>query len=167
MQARELRDIPEARRPTRLVTAPPGMPISDALRLLKRHSIHHLIVMSRGKCIGVVSTKELVPMALHSNWIGSARSVTVGELMCHCGEPLDENTDVQTTLSEMLERGVTALPLSREGQLIDIVTESDLLRVLNLLLRRASLSQVGNRRDAAIPSQLSTTISSALASAEV
>jgi CBS domain-containing protein len=120
-----------------LITIDVDSPVHDALSKMEKAGIHHLVVLKNGKYLGVVSSAELARATRGSNWYGSARVPKVSEAV-HYGVPLvSANADVQTVLKLMIENGLTAIPLQEEGEVTDIVTETDMLRVLEYLLKES------------------------------
>jgi CBS domain-containing protein len=73
-------------------------------------------------------------------------------------------TGVRAALDLMLERKLSGLPLVRNGKVVGIVTESDMLRVLhNLLAPKADLESVVSRGEAMLATPWVQSLSRALA----
>ncbi len=103
---------------------------------MKENSIHHLVVIENGVFLGMVSSQDILENSAGGEWLGSAFPQTVGKTMKSATSPITEEADLKTALSLMLKSGATALPLSRNGEIVGVITQSDLLRVLDTAFRR-------------------------------
>ena len=113
----------------------------DGLRERMRVAgIHHLVVVYRGELLGVVSSRDLER---------NQGSVTVAELMSRdpiCGEP---RTTVRQAANRMRGNSVGCLPVVEDGEVVGVVTVSDLLEMVGRGVekgRRRVLSRRGPRR---------------------
>ena len=124
----------------RLLTADASTSVTSALRTMKTAHVHHLVVVKDGACLGIVSMKDLLRDQSAAWWYGSTRTTTVGEVMQAFIPTVDEDTDLRTALNVMLDKGLTAIPLSRQGKLSGIVTSTDVLRALSLLDKKVEVA---------------------------
>lgn len=134
MLAKDAKPFTKTLESRRLVTVPPEISVEEALQKMRQTRIHHLVVMKENHFLGVISSNDLVNEVDAAHWPGTSHWVTVGELM-RVGVPvLDEHTDIKTALSLMLEKGLTAIPYQIEGKISGILTETDLLHLMDKLL---------------------------------
>ena len=127
-----------------VVTLPAEASEDEALALMRRAGIHHVVIVRRDKVVGVVSDRDLDASA------GLFRiKRTVGDLMVP-----SVSADVDTTLGEaarlMRGRSIGCLPVVEHARLAGIVTLSD---ALALLARRAE-RRVARSRDWDIKTRL-------------
>ena len=134
MKARELKEKYSENR--NLVTVTPETPLGTAMKKMKEHKIHHLVIMKDRKFFGILSSRDIVEYSQGSDWLGSSFPSTVGHAMKTHITPITEETDVKTALSLMLKNGSTGLPLSRNGLIVGVITETDLLKVLDMTLNK-------------------------------
>ncbi len=81
---------------------------------------------------------------------------------------LDEQTDIKTALSYMLEKGVTALPLVKDGKVTGIITATDLLKLLERLIEGSvRVRDIVNRGEAVVSHPLVQNLMKALGDAGI
>lgn len=119
-----------------VITISPDMPIVDALNLMKREKIRRAPVIRNGKLIGIVSDKDL-----HNASPSEATSLSVWELNYLISKIKVKavmskkvfTTEVDTPIEEaariMADNKIGALPVVRNGDVIGIITETDLFKI--------------------------------------
>jgi CBS domain-containing protein len=109
--------------------------VREAAALMRRHGIHHLVVMERDAVVGMLSDRDLWARGFTTDGIALDELRTVGDVMTPLGTAVDTATDVATVVRAMRSSGVSALPIVADGRLTGIVTESDLIDVLSYALQ--------------------------------
>ena len=111
--------------------------LPQAEQLMKEHRIRRLPVLHNGKLVGIVTRGDLRGAAP-----SEATSLSVFELnylldqvtMDRVMTPKPATVTPETTIGEaarlMLEYRISGLPVVRDGQVVGIVTESDIFRLL-------------------------------------
>lgn len=112
-----------------VITVGLDTPAQDALRQMRQHNIHHLVVSSPEGVLGVISDRQLLRKALSDNGVWQD-GVTVRDGYIRLDETLTDESDLAAALDLMTQKGTTGLPLVKAGRLLGIVTESDLLHIL-------------------------------------
>jgi acetoin utilization protein AcuB len=121
---------------------------SDALargaaQMMRTRRIRHLPVVDRGgRLVGIVTDRDLRQVVFDAairDWIGAEADaladLPVREVMTWAVVTVSADTDVRATASVMRERRVGALPVvDATGRVVGILTERDLLRVLDEML---------------------------------
>jgi acetoin utilization protein AcuB len=109
--------------------------IADGLMCMGR--IRHLPVLDGGRVVGVVSQRDLFRSALAAALgLGSQaqtkllKTLRVKEVMSEPPVTIGAGAAVAEAARLMLERKIGCLPVTADGALVGIVTESDLLRLL-------------------------------------
>ena len=132
---------------TTVITVGPESALKDAAAILAKSRVSGLpVVDARGAVIGVLSEGDIVYResrgAAAEDRFGSRRgpsaqvdsklvSTTVGGLMSSPAVTIGPRRPVTEVAQTMIEKGVNRLPVvDDEGQLVGIVTRSDLLRAL-------------------------------------
>lgn len=108
----------------RVITATPEMTVADARALTREHRIRHLPLLEAGRLVGIVTDRDL-------REAGQGR---VGDIMqpdVITTHPLDPVGEAARLLAE---HRIGCLPVVQAGDLVGIVTETDLLRQLVSLL---------------------------------
>lgn len=114
----------------------PDMPIHDALELFKRERIRRAPVIKDGKLVGIVSEKDLLnaspsPATTLSIWEMHylLSKITVSEVMTKKVITVNEDTPIEEAARIMADNKIGGLPVMRDGQVVGIITETDLFKI--------------------------------------
>ena len=121
---------------TREVAAvPPGEPLAEVARLMVEHRVSGLpVVAGDGTVLGVVSEADLLEKG---RWLLDRLDVTqrlvfevrvAGEAMSSPAVTIRPDCSLATAAREMFAHDVNRLPVVEDGELVGIVTRSDLVR---------------------------------------
>jgi acetoin utilization protein AcuB len=125
-----------------VITIHKEMPIQEALNLMVRERIRRLPVIDRhANLIGIVSERDLFHAAPSDatslsiwelNYLIS--KITVEEIMTREVITVQEQVPIEEVAHIMADRKIGGLPVLRDGRVVGIITETDLLKVLPELL---------------------------------
>ena len=110
---------------TNVVTISPEATVSEAVRLLNKHDIGALVVMSDQQLLGILSERDVVRQLVHYEHI---LDVPVQDLMTPrviVGRPQD---DLASIVHTMTEKRFRHLPIVEDGRLIGIISIGDILK---------------------------------------
>ncbi|MCS7232613.1 MAG: CBS domain-containing protein [Synergistetes bacterium] len=119
----------------------PDVSFQDALKLMRDKGIRRLPVVDGGKLIGIVTEKDLLyasPSKATSldiwelNYLLS--KLAVRDIMSRNVITVSEDVPIEEAAKIMVDKKVGALPVMRNGELVGIVTETDIFKVLLKLL---------------------------------
>lgn len=117
------------------ITADPQMPVLEARQLMIAKRIRHLLVMDGPKLAGILTDRDIrlnmpSPATSLSIWELNylIARMTVGSVMTKKVVTVGPRQDAREAALVMLDNKVGALPVVDRGQLVGIVTETDLLR---------------------------------------
>ena len=102
---------------------------------LQELGLRRLVVMRNGRAVGVVSEHDLVRAMPRENVIGAldqvndASDAPVGSLLKGALITIGPNDHIDDAAKRMLERKVDTLPVIEEGEVVGILTSSDLFRL--------------------------------------
>jgi acetoin utilization protein AcuB len=140
-----------------VITISPDLPIVDALNLMKRERIRRTPILKDDKLVGIVSDKDLLnaspsPATSLSVWeINYLLSkITVREVMTRNVLTVAEDTPIEEAARIMADNKIGGLPVLRDGQIVGIITETDLFKVF---LELMGARKAGVRVTATIPEQ--------------
>jgi acetoin utilization protein AcuB len=120
-----------------VITVPPDTPMQDALNLMRKEHIRRLpVVDHRGALIGMVSERDLLhasPSDATSlsvwelNYLLS--KVTVDKIMTRQVISVTKDTPLEEAARIMADSKVGGLPVTSDGHVVGIITETDLFKV--------------------------------------
>jgi acetoin utilization protein AcuB len=122
----------------RPITAPPTISVVAAQKLMADHGIRHLLVTGEGgELLGIVTDRDVrraMPSPATSLSVWEMKellaNIRVEEIMTTGVITIGPDRDARDAAWLMLEHKIGALPVMDEGQLVGIMTETDLLRLL-------------------------------------
>jgi acetoin utilization protein AcuB len=115
---------------THPITVRPHETARHAYQLMRDNRFRHLPVVEDGRLVGILSDRDLRPVLLSP---GLARA-RVRELMSEDLTTVGPDTPIEEAASLLVVKKIGCLPVVAQGQLVGIVTETDLLAVLVELL---------------------------------
>jgi acetoin utilization protein AcuB len=128
-----VRDIMQSR----LITVDPKTTLPQAMRLAAERRIRHLPVVDDGELVGIVSDRDLKQaMASPATSLEAheltylLQRLTVDQLMTRAVITVRPGLPVAEAARLMLQERISALPVTDDGRLIGIITETDLLELL-------------------------------------
>ncbi|MEJ2731952.1 MAG: CBS domain-containing protein [Anaerolineae bacterium] len=124
------------------VVIEPNMPVTRAQRIMKEDQVRHLPVLRKGKELVGLITRDALNRALPSElstlsiWEINYHlaNIQVREVMVKKVLTVTEDFAVEDAARIMIENKIGSLPVMREGQLVGIVTDIDLLEALSNLM---------------------------------
>jgi len=122
----------------KLITVGPLDSVEGAVRLLRQRGVRHLLVLREGRLVGILSDRDIKramdpgkPKKKLLN-IGGLffllEPILVREIMTPDPITIGPDTTAQQAAAIMVVERFGALPVERKGEIIGIVTETDLLR---------------------------------------
>lgn len=98
--------------------------LAAAARRMRQADIGALAVLDRGNLIGIITERDLVAaIAVEKD----PRSAVVRRYMTHHVMTASEEEDSADAARRMLEAGIRHLPITRDGEVIGMVSVRDLL----------------------------------------
>lgn len=129
--------------------------IDKAISLMEERGIHHLPVIREGQVVGILSDRDIL---LAVGWRLSSERRTgdepnatvigpqrVEEIMSHPIESIHPDEPMLRAIHLMVRNRIGALPILRDGVLLGILTESDVLRSLKKEHAHLSVRHLLNR----------------------
>jgi acetoin utilization protein AcuB len=96
-------------------------PVDLAVELMRRQQIHHVVVIQGGKVVGIVSFGDVK---------GRRGAQRVREVMSGPVATATPHTTVRQAANLLRGRQIGCLPIVSDGELVGIVTASDLLNLI-------------------------------------
>lgn len=124
-----------------LVTVAPDLPVPDALALINKAKIRHILVVEKNKLVGIITKNDLLNASpsrattlsvWEINYLVS--KITVADVMAKGVITTTEDTPIEEAAHIMNENQISCLPVMRNGDVVGIITESDLFKIFLELL---------------------------------
>jgi acetoin utilization protein AcuB len=119
-----------------VITIPMDMPIQDALNMMKKEHIRRAPVVKDGKLVGIVSDVDLLnaspsPVTTLSIWEMNylLSKITVAQVMSKNVLTVTEDEPIESAARIMADNKVGGLPVMRDGNVVGIITQTDLFKV--------------------------------------
>ena len=120
-----------------VISIPPDMPIIDALNLMKRENIRRTPVIKDGELVGIVSDKDLLnaspsPATSLSIWEMNylLSKIRIKDVMTKEVLTVLEDTPIEEAARIMADNKIGGLPVLRGSEVVGIITETDLFKML-------------------------------------
>jgi acetoin utilization protein AcuB len=148
-----------------LITVEPSDSVEQAVTLLRTRGVRHLLVMKRGRLVGIVSDRDikraLDPRKTRKKLmdIGGLcfllEPILVQEIMTPNPVAIPPGVLAEHAASLMVQRRFGALPVVENGRTLGVVTETDLLRYFARETKREVRGENDNsaRRSQKLPSK--------------
>jgi acetoin utilization protein AcuB len=140
----------------KLVTVAPNDSIEVAVRLLRQSGIRHLLVMNKEKLVGIISDRDikraLDPQRTKKRLLGVGalyfliEPILVREIMTSNPITISPEALVQEAAQIMVDQRFGALPVTKGGTTVGIVTETDVLRYFSKATDEQLKPAKGQRR---------------------
>jgi acetoin utilization protein AcuB len=139
-----------------VTTLAPGDTAADALALCRERRIRHLPVLEDGRLVGIVSDRDLrsaTPAFGDPARSAALSEVRVGDVMAREVVTADPDDPIDEAANTMRERRINCLPVLEGGELVGIVTSSDVMESLVYLL---GAHEPGSRMEVVVPDRPGT-----------
>lgn len=104
--------------------------LPEALNRMREDQTHHLLVMDDQQLVGIVSDRDLLfkGIPLHGEVLNPV--VTVRDVMTPLTRTLTDTSSLKQAVELMADSRADALPVMKNGEVKELVTEDDLLRLV-------------------------------------
>jgi acetoin utilization protein AcuB len=120
-----------------VITVAPETPVHDALAMFKKEHIRRAPVIKDGKLLGIVTENDLrnaspSPATTLSVWEMNylISKVTVKQVMSKKVKTIDVDTPIEEAARIMTDSSIGGMPVTRDGKIAGMITETDLFKVL-------------------------------------
>jgi len=121
------------------ITITPQTTLPEAHRLMLEHRVRRLPVINKGKLVGIVTLGDIrearpsdaTTLSIYElNYL--LDKLTAKEFMTHDPITVSPDAAIGEAAGLMIEHKIGGLPVAEDGELIGIITETDLCRLLTL-----------------------------------
>ena len=116
--------------PVRTIT--PGSPIVEAATRLRDGGVGSLVVERDGGCVGIITESDVVAVTAEE---GDTRRLTVEDVMATALVTVAPDADLAVAVERLRTHGVKKLPVVDDGELVGILTTTDVSRYVPHITR--------------------------------
>lgn len=134
-----------------VVTAAPRTTAAEALRMCRERRIRHLPVVEEGRLVGLISDRDLRSAAPALGDPGRAEAlgeILVGDEMTREVVTANPEDPIEHAAMAMYGKRIGCLPVVEGGELVGILTASD---VMSALVRLVGAHEPGSRVEVVLP----------------
>jgi acetoin utilization protein AcuB len=134
-----------------IVTLAPDETVGTALALCRERRIRHLPILSEGRLVGIVSDRDLrsaTPAFGEPERAAALQKVLVEDVMASDVIFALPDDPIEQAANTMRERRIGCLPVVEAGELVGILTVSDVMTALVYLV---GANEPGSRMEIAVP----------------
>ena len=117
----------------RVITVEADATVRDAAKLMNKHDIGCLVVVEKGRPIGIVTERDMLKRVLAE--YEELKNINVQEIMSRpltVGKP---GMEIESAAKIMFVKKIKKLPIVEKGKLLGLVTLTDLLRIQPQLIK--------------------------------
>jgi acetoin utilization protein AcuB len=142
-----------------LVTLSPEASVAEALTLCRERRIRHIPILEEGRLVGIVSDRDLrdaSPALGDAERASALQETRIGDVMTREVITADPQDSIENAAQEMYEHKIQSLPVIAEEpavaeeELLGIITSSDVMRALIMLV---GLPEPGCRIEVRVPNR--------------
>ena len=134
------------------VTISPNHSIGAALARMRRGGFRRLPVVEKERLVGIITDRDLrlamnSPFIMREGWYDSYLMEHIEVRSCMAPDPVtvDANEDILNAVRLMRTHKIGGMPVTENGDLIGIITETDLLDYLERLLAAQETETADNQ----------------------
>lgn len=120
-----------------VITVPPNIPITKAHELMARENINQCPVVKNSKMVGLITEKDILkayPSSATSLAVWEIASliekIKVEDIMLKSFQTVEEDTPIELAARILVDHKISALPVVRGKELVGIITETDIFRIM-------------------------------------
>lgn len=120
-----------------VITIKDDATVKEAVEIMNKHEIGCIIVTKNNKPVGIITERDMLKRVLAE--LRNPEKTLVKEIMTTPLITISPTTNLQDAAKLMFKRNVKKLPVVTEGELVGLITLTDLARfqpkIINLLKR--------------------------------
>jgi citrate synthase len=112
-----------------VITGAPEESLVEAAKRMHEHRVGSIVVTDGHVPVGILTERDVLAITGQLGGVGSRR---VGDAMTSPADVVDADFDAGSVLKMMNERGYRHMPVTRDGELIGVISLRDLARVASI-----------------------------------
>ncbi|XRO76467.1 CBS domain-containing protein [Methanocaldococcus sp. 10A] len=119
-----------------VITATKDMTIYDVANIMSEKNIGAVVIVEGNKPVGILTERDIVKRVVSKNL--KPKDVLVEEVMSKKIITIPQNVSITEAAKIMATHGIKRLPVVKDGELVGIITQSDIVKVSPDLLEIAA-----------------------------
>ncbi|MFH1425083.1 MAG: CBS domain-containing protein [archaeon] len=124
----------------KVITVTPGDNVSDAAKLMVKHELGGLVVLTGGEPVGIVTERDLLDVLANDKL---PSKIKILEVMAKPLITISPDDSIMDAAKTMQKNKIRKLPVQENGELIGILSAEDIVRIapreIELLLELAAI----------------------------
>jgi acetoin utilization protein AcuB len=116
-------------------------PAAQLVKLFHEKQFRHFLVSDEGLLAGIISDRDVIPYFGRSARPDDLKRLTAADLMSTELVTVRSTTLLVKAIERMVNAGINSLPVVERGEVIGIVTSTDIFLTLEQVLQRALAAQ--------------------------
>jgi CBS domain-containing protein len=126
---------------TKVITTKKDSTVEEAVKLMNKHEIGCLIVTENDRPIGILTERDLLKRILARS--KDLKRMMVDEVMSTPLISVEPNVQVGDASRLMFQKNIKKMPIVKEGELLGLVTLTDILRIQPQLIKMYKIFSTG------------------------
>jgi CBS domain-containing protein len=126
---------------TKVITTTKNSTLEEAIKLMNDHEIGCLIVTENKKAVGILTERDLLKRILAKS--ENLKRIRVQEVMSTPLISVEPTVEIGDASKLMFEKNIKKMPITRKGELIGLVTLTDILRIQPQLIKMYKIFSTG------------------------
>ena len=118
--------ILDAKKSSAIYFVSPDDTVYTAIEMMAQKSIGALVVLERGKLVGILSERDYARKVILKN--RSSKATPVREIMTSKVITIHPEQRIEDCMAIMTEKNIRHLPVKSEGELVGIISIGDVIR---------------------------------------
>lgn len=115
--------------------------VEEAVKLMNDHEIGCLIVTENEKAVGILTERDLLKRILAKS--ENLKGIRVEEVMSTPLISVEPSVEIGDASKLMFEKNIKKMPIIRDGELLGLVTLTDILRIQPQLIKMYKIFSTG------------------------
>ncbi|NPA62279.1 MAG: CBS domain-containing protein [Methanococci archaeon] len=125
-----------------VITAKKNMSVYDIANIMTEHNIGAVVIVEDNKPVGILTERDIVKRVVSKNL--KPKEVLAEEVMSKKIITIHQNASITEAAKIMARCGVKRLPVVKDGNLMGIITQSDIIKIspnlLEIVMEYASIT---------------------------
>ena len=125
----------------KVITTPKNSTVDEAVKLMNEHEIGCLIVTEKNKAVGILTERDLLKRVLAKS--ENLKRTRVEDVMSAPLISVEPDVQIGDASKLMFEKNIKKMPVIKKGELLGLVTLTDILRIQPQLIKMYKIFSTG------------------------